>query len=461
VAGVDSSTQSVTVEVRDLDDGTLLTRTRAPHPVTTPPRSEVDPELWWRALEPLLEPVAGAVDAISVAAQQHGLVALGADDRVLRPAKLWNDTESAPDATELVARLGPATWAQRCGSVPVAALTITKLAWLARNEPDVHARVRRVLLPHDWLTLRLTGHAVTDRGDASGTGYWSPDGGWQDELLALVGLDVTVCPEVLGPVEAAGGWRGVVVGPGTGDNMAAALGLGLRPGDVAVSIGTSGVVSAVAAAPTADATGAVSGFADATGRFLPLVCTLNATKVTDAVARLLGVGHDELAALALAAPSGAGGTVLVPYFDGERTPNLPDATGSIVGLRSDVTRECLARAAFEGVGCGLVDALDALAVAGVPVDAGRLLVVGGGARSAAYPRILASLTGRTVTVVDDPDQVAAGACIQAAAVRTGAAPLEVAAAWARDAGRMVDPDPSVDASAVRHAHRAATAAARS
>ncbi len=460
MAGVDSSTQSVTVEVRDLDDGTLITRTRAPHPVTTPPRSEVDPDLWWRALEPLLEPVAGAVEAISVAAQQHGLVALGADDRVLRPAKLWNDTESAPDATELVARLGPATWAQRCGSVPVAALTITKLAWLARNEPDVHARVRRVLLPHDWLTLRLTGHAVTDRGDASGTGYWSPDGGWQDELLALVGLDVTVCPEVLGPVEAAGGWRGVVVGPGTGDNMAAALGLGLRPGDVAVSIGTSGVVSAVAAAPTSDATGAVSGFADATGRFLPLVCTLNATKVTDAVARLLGVGHDELAALALAAPSGAGGTVLVPYFDGERTPNLPDATGSIVGLRSDVTRECLARAAFEGVGCGLVDALDALAVAGVPVDAGRLLVVGGGARSAAYPRILASLTGRTVTVVDDPDQVAAGACIQAAAVRTGAAPLEVAVAWARDAGRVVDPDPSVDAPAVRHAHRAATATAR-
>ncbi len=457
VAGVDSSTQSVTVEVRDLDDGTLLTRTRAPHPVTTPPRSEVDPDLWWRALEPLLAPAAGAVEAISVAAQQHGLVALGADDRVLRPAKLWNDTESAPDAAGLVERLGAATWAQRCGSVPVAALTITKLAWLARHEPETHARIRRVVLPHDWLTLRLTGNAVTDRGDASGTGYWAADGGWQDDLLALVGLDAAVCPDVLGPVEAAGDWRGAVVGPGTGDNMAAALGLGLRPGDVAVSIGTSGVISAVAAAPTADATGAVSGFADATGRFLPLVCTLNATKVTDAVARLLGVDHDELAALALAASSGAGGTVLVPYFDGERTPNLPDATGSIVGLRSDVTRERLARAAFEGVVCGLVDALDALAAAGVPTDAGRLLVVGGGARSAAYPRILASLTGRTVTVVDDPDQVAAGACLQAAAVRTGAAPLEVADTWSRGAGRTVEPDPAVDASAVRAAFRAAAA----
>ena len=240
--------------------------------------------------------------------------------------------------------------------------------------------------------------------------------------------------------------------------MAAALGLGLHPGDVAVSIGTSGVVSAVSVAATADATGAVSGFADATGRFLPLVCTLNATKVTDAVARLLGVGHDELSALALAAPPGAGGTVVVPYFDGERTPNLPDATGSIVGLRSDVTRERLARAAFEGVVCGLVDALDAMAAAGVPTDAGRLLVVGGGARSAAYPRILASSTGREVTVVDDPDQVAAGACIQAAAVRTGATPLEVAESWGRGSGRTVGPDPSVDADAIRAAYRKAAAA---
>jgi xylulokinase len=458
VAGVDSSTQSVTVEVRDLDDGTLVSRARHPHPVTTPPRSEVDPDAWWAALETLLRGPATTVDALSVAAQQHGMVVLGADDRPLRPANLWNDTDSAPQAAVLVDRLGASVWAQRCGSVPVAALTISKLAWLAGHEPDAHARIRRVLLPHDWLTLRLTGDAVTDRGDASGTGYWSADGGWQTDLLELVGLDVAVCPEVLGPVEAAGHWNQAVVGPGTGDNMAAALGLGLRPGDVAVSIGTSGVVSAVAATATADATGAVSGFADATGRFLPLVCTLNATKVTDAVARLLGVGHEELSELALAAPSGAGGTVLVPYFDGERTPNLPDATGTIVGLRTDISRESLARAAFEGVVCGLVDALDTLGTAGVPTSAGRLLVVGGGARSAAYPYLLASLTGRAVTVVDEPDQVAAGACVQAAAVCTGAAPLEVAEVWARGSGQVIEPDPSVDAAAVRAAFREAASA---
>ena len=411
-------------------------------------------------MEPLLDALAGDVRALSVAAQQHGMVALGADDVVLRPAKLWNDTESAPQATELVERLGAAAWAQRCGSVPVAAFTIAKLAWLARHEPQVHERVRRVLLPHDWLTFQLTGSVVTDRGDASGTGYWSAQDGWQADLLDLVGLDTSVCPDVLGPLQAAGRWHGAVVGPGTGDNMAAALGLGLTPGDVVVSIGTSGVISAVSATPTADATGAVAGFADATGRFLPLVCTSNAAKVTDAVARLLGVTPQDLSDLALVAPVQGPGPVLVPYFDGERTPNRPDATGTIVGLRSDVTREQLARAAFEGVVCGLVDALDALTAAGVPTTSGRLLVVGGGARAAAYPRILASLTGREVTVIDESDQVAAGACVQAAAVDTGASPIEIAQRWGRGRGRIVGPDPKVDAETVRAAYHAATATSR-
>lgn len=456
VAGIDSSTQSCTIEVRELETGTLIDRAQHPHPPTTPPRSEQHPADWWDALMPLLETTATGVGALSVAAQQHGMVLLGEDDRVLRPAKLWNDTESAPEAAELTAQLGAAVWAERCGSVPVAALTITKLAWLQRHEPKVHDLVKRVLLPHDWLTLRLTGNAVTDRGDASGTGYWSPQGGWQSDLLALVGLDTAVCPEVLGPIEPAGHWNGAIVGPGTGDNMAAALGLGLEPGDVAVSIGTSGVVCAVSDTPIADPTGSVAGFADATGRFLPLVCTLNAAKVTDAVGRLLGVGHEALSALALDAPSGAGGVVLVPYFDGERTPNRPGATGSMVGLRSDVSPAQVARAAFEGVVCGLLDALDALTRTGVATT-GRLIVLGGGARSAAYPALLASLSGRPVTVVEAVDQVAAGACVQAAAVLTGASLIEVARAWSLGSGHVVDPDPSVDAAMVRAAYRAATA----
>ncbi|MFN8017280.1 MAG: FGGY family carbohydrate kinase [Acidimicrobiales bacterium] len=199
--------------------------------------------------------------------------------------------------------------------------------------------------PHDWLTRRLTGRTTTDRGDASGTGWWSPaDGAYRPDLLALVDPERDwsgTLPEVLGPTEPAGTWgsgadaqdadgtwhtlAATVVGPGTGDNMAAALGLGMEPGDLALSFGTSATAFTVADRPTADPSGAVAGFADATGRFLPLVCTLNATKVTDAIARLLGVEPNELDDLALGAPAGAGGLVLVPHLDGERTPNRPHA----------------------------------------------------------------------------------------------------------------------------------------
>src|SRR6478752_7149733 len=173
VAGVDSSTQSTKIEVRDLDTGAVTARGSAPHPATTPPRSEQDPSAWWAAFESAVTAVhAEAYDAVSVAGQQHGMVVIDHAGAVLRPAKLWNDTESAPDADWLLSRLdgGPAAWASACGSVPVAAFTITKLSWLHRIEPDTFDRVAHVLLPQDWLTWRLTGAYVTDRGDASGTG---------------------------------------------------------------------------------------------------------------------------------------------------------------------------------------------------------------------------------------------------------------------------------------------------
>ncbi len=372
-----------------------------------------------------------------------------------------------PEAEELARRLGPAGWARACGSVPTASFTITKLAWVAAHEPEIMARAARVMLPHDYLTWRLTGRHVTDRGDASGTGWWSPAGRYEPDLLALVGDPVDLAgrlPEVLGPTEAAGGVTadealrrglgpGVVVGPGTGDNMAGALGLGLGPGDVAVSIGTSGTVYAVSPAPTHDETGAVAGFADASGHFLPLVCTLNATKVTDAVARLLGLDHEQTSLLALTAEPGAGGVVLVPYFDGERTPNRPDATGAVLGLRSDVGRPQLARAAYEGVVCGLLDGLDAMGRVGV-VTGGRLLLTGGGARAEAYRRTLADLAGRPVVVPDTDETGATGACVQAAAVVGGESPGEVAARWGLGAGQVVEPRP-VDASAIRQAYTAA------
>ena len=460
VAGVDSSTQSTKVEIRDLDTGEVVGRASAPHPTTTPPRSEQDPAAWWGAFTAAWDQVPTAdVVAIAIGGQQHGMVALDADRQVIRPAKLWNDTESAPDAGWLLKQLpgGAGDWAEACGSVPVAAFTISKLSWLHRSEPEAWQRLAHVLLPHDWLTSQLTGRLTTDRGDASGTGYWSArTGEYRHDLLAIVDKDrdwSDVVPTVLGPTDVAGDWNAIAVAPGTGDNMATALGLGLRPGDAVLSLGTSGTAFAVSDVATSDPTGAVAGFADATGRYLPLVCTLNGTKVLDAVARLLGVDHGGLDELAIEAAPGSGGLTLLPYLDGERTPNLPSARGTLAGIRSDVTREQLARAAVEGVVCGLLDALDALR-RHVEVD-GRVLLVGGGARSAAVRSVLADLCDLPVSVVDASEAAATGACVQAATIAGGDDAAAVAARWGLGTGALIDrsADASADlASSVRAAY---------
>ncbi|MGI9052378.1 MAG: xylulokinase [Ilumatobacteraceae bacterium] len=466
VAGVDSSTSATKVVVRDLDHGRVVASGTRPHPPTQPPRSEQDPSVWWSAFEGAWSDAGlPEVDAIAVAGQQHGLVVLDAGCRVVRPAKLWNDTESAADAAWLIDQLddGAAAWAAACGSVPVAAFTIAKLAWLHRSEPASWGRLAHVVLPHDWMTAQLTGRLVTDRGDASGTGYWSPgEEAYRFDLLAIVDADrdwTTAVPEVLCPLERAGEWRGSVVAPGTGDNMAGALGIGLRQGDVAVSIGTSGTVYTVSDRPTADPSGAVAGFADATGRFLPLVCTLNATKVTDAVRRLLAVDHASFDDLALTSPPGANGLTLLPYLDGERTPNRPGATGTLAGLRTDVDRGDLARAAVEGVVCGLLDGLDALST--FAPCGGRLILVGGGARSAAIRQVVADLAGREVVVPRADEQVAAGACVQAAAVLTGDDPADIADTWDLRVGEAVEPGPGAAAAdQVRSAYAALRDASR-
>jgi xylulokinase len=469
--GVDSSTQATKVEVRDADDGRLVAYGRAPHPVTSrPPRSEQDPKAWWDALVVAVGQ-AGERDiaALSVAGQQHGLVALDAAGAVLRPAKLWNDTESAPEATAMVDQYGAERWAKACGSVPVAAFTITKLAWLARHEPEVFDRLAMVLLPHDYLTYRLTGRFVTDRGDASGTGYWSPvDNRWRADLLELVvgkaksGSWFDRLPELLGVNEPSDwmtasvheilGLRGrPLCAPGTGDNMAAALGVALAPGDVAISLGTSGTVYTVSDRPTADATGAVAGFADATGRFLPLVCTLNATQVTESFGRVLGAEAHELDELALSAPCGSRGLVMLPYLNGERTPNRPNATGLVTGVHADVTRAEFARAAYEAVVCGLLDGLDALRKATDLAHAatGRTVLVGGGARSTAYRRIVADLSGLPITIAEGEEHVALGACVQAAAVLHERPAEDVAEAWGLGEGEVVEPDETVDRAGLR------------
>jgi xylulokinase len=288
--GVDSSTQSTKVEARDLDTGDVVAAGAAAHPPTTPPVSEQDPAAWWAALVSSVEQLGDHrrdVVAMSIAGQQHGLVLLDDAGSSLRPAKLWNDTTSSTNADRLVAGLGAGWWAASTGSVPVASFTVAKLAWVAEHEPALLERIARIMLPHDYLTWRLTGEHVTDRGDASGTGWFDPstDSYLVEPLSAAVGATAGPevlgrLPTVLGPSAAAGTVTDaaasalglgpdVVVGPGSGDNMGAALGLGLRSGDVAISLGTSGTVFAVSSTATHDENGAVAGFASAAGSFLP------------------------------------------------------------------------------------------------------------------------------------------------------------------------------------------------
>ena len=418
VAGVDSSTQSTKVLLCEAEDGTIVGQASAPHPGGT----EVDPLAWRYALQQAGEELLSRADAIGIAGQQHGMVVLDENAEVIRPALLWNDLRSAGSAKALVAERGPRWWAERTGSVPNASFTVTKLRWLAEHEPDHAARVYRVMLPHDYLTwgLLLAGpvmakQPVTDRGDASGTGYFSPaDGAWLPEVAAdALGHQVAL-PRVARPAEAVGetGW-GAAVSAGTGDNMGAALGLGLEPGEIAVSVGTSGTAYAVTTVPSADPSGAIAGFADATGRFLPLVCTINAGLVLDSVAGLLGTDIDGLSARALAAAPGAGGIALLPYFDGERTPVRPEATGVLQGLTTrNATPENLARAAVEAVLASLATVAGLLhGDGGRP---GRVLLVGGGARSEAVRAAAPGIFGAPVDVPEPGEYVALGAARQAA-----------------------------------------------
>jgi xylulokinase len=421
VAGVDSSTQSTKVLLCQAEDGTVVGQASAPHPDGT----ECDPGLWWQALgaagRGLLEPA----DAIGVAAQQHGMVGLDQDGQVIRPALLWNDMRSAPQAAALIAELGgPAQWARQTGSVPTASFTVTKLRWIAEHEPAFAERTAHVLLPHDWLTWRLADSPVeptTDRGDASGTGYFSPAlSTWLPELAeAALGHPVGL-PRLAAPAEIVGRTPGgAALSAGTGDNMGAALGLGVGLGEVVVSIGTSGTAYAVAAQPTADESGLVAGFADATGRFLPLVATVNAARILTVTARMVGTDTEGLSRLALAAPAGAGGLTLLPYLDGERSPNRPDATGVLRGLTStNTTPENLARAAVEALLCSLADAIGNLADCGITTQ--RVILIGGAARSEAVRRIAPAIFGVPVTVPPLAEYVALGAARQAAWALSGA-----------------------------------------
>ena len=421
VAGVDSSTQSVKVVIRDANTGAIIRQGRGTHADGT----EINPTIWKEALDGAIKDAGGFEDvqAISIAGQQHGMVALDSDGTVIRDALLWNDTRSAQAAKDLNQELGgDAETARKVGSVLVASFTASKLRWMADSEPENAKKVAAIALPHDWLSWQLQGgkdfsKLFTDASDASGTGYFDPSTShYQNDIVKLaLRRDANyVLPRIVKAGEFGGTTSsGIPIAGGAGDNAGAALGIQAEPGDVIVSLGTSGTAFAVSKTPTHDSSGQVAGFADASGQFLPLVCTLNAARILDAATRILGISHDEVGRLALTAEAGAHGLSLLPYFEGERTPNRPNAKGVFSGMNlANSNRADIARAMIEGMLCGLVDAVDALEKLGVGVQ--RIMLIGGAAKNPGVAPIASALFGREVLIPPAGEYVADGAAKQAA-----------------------------------------------
>ena len=430
IAGVDSSTQSVKIVIRAAETGELVREGRAPHPDGT----EVDPSQWKSALDVAIAQAGGLDDvaAISIGGQQHGMVALDESGEVIRPALLWNDTRSASQAESLNSEMGGnQAIADAVGSVLVASFTASKVRWMAESEKENADRVHSIALPHDWLSWQLQGgknfsKLFTDRSDASGTGYFDPKSStYRRDILAkaLLSDREVYLPTIIAPSTFGGTTTsGIPIAPGAGDNAGAALGVQAEPGDVVISLGTSGTAFAVSTTSTHDSSGAVAGFADASGRFLPLVCTLNAARIFDAATTILGKTHDEVGALALSSTPGAHGLTLLPYFEGERTPNRPNATGVFSGMNiANSNPADIARAMIEGMLSGLADAVAALEDLGVDIK--RVLIIGGAAKNPAVGQIASALFGRPVLIPPAGEYVADGAAKQAAwALLGGATP---------------------------------------
>ena len=417
VAGVDSSTQSVKVILRDAETGALVAQATRPHPDGT----EVDPQAWKIALDSALEELSShKIEAISIAGQQHGMVALDKDGEVIRKALLWNDTRSSLEAEELNRQFPDIH--NRTGSRLVASFTASKVRWLSKNEPENAKQVAAIALPHDWLSWQLSGgkdvrKLFTDRSDASGTGYFDPKTNqYCGDIFAyaLPNSDSVHLPTIARHGIFAGETKsGIPLACGAGDNAGAALGVGAEVGDLVISLGTSGTVFAVSATGTHDVSGEVAGFADATGNYLPLACTLNAAKVFATIARTLNLSFEEFSSLALTAKPGAEGLRFLPHLDGERTPNRPDARGQFKGItHTNFTPENIARSAIEGVIAGMVYAWRAVERLGV--EKRRILLIGGAAKNPAVQKITASLFGSEIIVPAPGEYVADGAAKQAA-----------------------------------------------
>lgn len=448
VAGLDSSSAFTHIVVCDADTGAVLRQGYAAHPVEAK-ATEVDPQAWLLSLgEAATDGLLEGVQAIGVSAQQHGLVPLDGQGNLVRPALVGNDKRAQVAAADLIDGLGGRkAWAEAVGAVPQAAQPVSKLRWLARSEPDAAQRVAAVLQPHDWLVWQLLGRPsrrTTDRGAASGTGYWSAGtGSYRPDLVELALGQQATLPEVLAPSDVAGTTpEGLLISAGTGETMAAAFGLGVGVGDAVVSLGASGSVMAVHHEALPDPTGIITSFADATGMHLPVVHTLNAVRALRGSAEMLGLESlEELSALALKSTPGASGLVLLPYLEGERTPHLPHTAGTLSGLRRESMKpEHLARAAFEGMLCSLADALDVLRGRGVEVR--RVFLLGAAAALPAMQGLAPALFGTQVVVPQPAEYAALGAARQAAwalGVSQGTLDPRTPPAWQGAAAQVLEP----------------------
>ena len=429
VAGIDSSTQSVKVVIKDANSGQLIREGKAAHPDGT----SVHPSHWISALDKAIESAGGLSDvsAISIAGQQHGFIPLDQNGEVIREALLWNDLRSAQAAKDLNTEFGgEAKVAEAIGSILVASFTVTKVRWLVDSEPENAKKLAAIALPHDWISWQLQGgkdidKLFTDRSDASGTGYFAADTNlYRRDLLAIAlreERDIYL-PKIAKFDQFAGvTTSGIPIAAGAGDNAAAGFGLGAKSGDLIISLGTSGTAFFVSDTPSKDQSGEVAGFADLTGRYLPLVCTLNAARVLDALSKLLGKSHDEIGKLALAAKPGCDGLTMLGYFEGERTPNRPDAKGLLAGItNSNLTAENIARAGIEAIICGLVDSITTLQSSGAQIE--RVMIIGGAAKNPGIGPIASAILGRQVMTFPPREFVADGAARQAAWALLGELP---------------------------------------
>lgn len=434
--GIDSGTQSVKAVVLDLETRAVIAEARAPHrlieglPVG---HMEQHPADWTSALDRVLAEVAAKIDGaqvrgIGVSGQQHGFVPLDAKGEVIRPAKLWCDTSTTAECALLTKKLGgPKAAIRQTGNLILPGFTAPKILWLKRNEPENYRRLRHVLLPHDHLNFFLTGNYFMEFGDASGTALLDVrKRAWSREAINAIDKNLADWLPPLFPSDSSAGllrselarkygFSGeVVVSAGGGDNMMGAIGTGnVMPGVVTASFGTSGTIYAYASQPVVDPAGEIAAFCSSSGGWLPLLCTMNVTTVTEQVRTLFAQDHAALAAAVEAVPPGAGGLVLLPYLAGERTPNVPDGSGVLLGLNPKTfSAPYLARAAMEGVTLGMNYGLRRLATLGV--KAREIRVTGGGAKSPVWRQIMADIFGVPVVAMKEDEGAALGGALQAA-----------------------------------------------